>query len=40
MLPAELVEEERVAFAVCDSDKMLGLTWEEVLKCEVSTNIY
>ena len=23
-----------MAFKVCDSDKMMGLTWLEVLKCE------
>merc|ERR1712126_453018 len=30
----ELVETERQAFAMCDSDKMVGLTWQEVEKCE------
>merc|ERR1711997_728377 len=25
---------EMVAFKVCDSDKMMGLTWKEVKKCE------
>ena len=32
---AELEQEERLAFTLCDSDKMVGLTWEEVLNCEV-----
>ena len=31
----ELVETERQAFAMCDSDKMIGLTWQEVENCEV-----
>ena len=25
---------EMMAFKVCDSDKMMGLTWKEVEKCE------
>ena len=32
---AELEQEERLAFTLCDSDMMVGLTWEEVLNCEV-----
>ena len=35
-LPDELVTEEKMAFIVCDSDKMVGLTWQEVEKCEVN----
>ena len=32
---SELEQEERLAFTLCDSDRMAGLTWEEVLNCEV-----
>jgi hypothetical protein len=39
-IPPELVEEERMAFQMCDSDKMVGLTWREVEKCEVSRFIF
>ena len=28
-------EMERKAFEICESDKMLGLTWKEVADCEV-----
>eukprot|EP00091_Calanus_sinicus_P003687 TRINITY_DN1384_c0_g1_i1.p1 TRINITY_DN1384_c0_g1~~TRINITY_DN1384_c0_g1_i1.p1 ORF type:complete len:151 (-),score=76.09 TRINITY_DN1384_c0_g1_i1:90-497(-) len=31
----ELEETERKAFQMCDSDRMIGLTWREVEKCEV-----
>ena len=34
-IPQELMEKERMAFQMCDSDKMIGLTWREVEKCEV-----
>ena len=30
-----LVQEERLAFALCDRDRMVGLTWTEVAACEV-----
>merc|ERR1719318_970252 len=33
-IPEDLREEERRAFALCDSDRMMGLTWKEVEKCE------
>merc|ERR1712215_530843 len=33
-IPQELLETEMKAFAVCDTDKMIGLTWAEVEKCE------
>merc|ERR1719348_2497726 len=33
-IPQELLEAEREAFARCDRDKMIGLTWWEVEKCE------
>ena len=34
-LPAgEIQFFEMMAFKVCDSDKMMGLTWKEVQKCE------
>ena len=26
--------EERMAFMVCDSDRMMGLNWQEVKSCE------
>ena len=31
----ELVETEQEAFAMCDTDGNVGLTWEEVERCEV-----
>merc|ERR1719318_1897413 len=33
-IPEDLREEERRAFRMCDSDRMMGLTWKEVEKCE------
>ena len=34
-LPADEIQFfEMMAFKVCDSDKMMGLTWPEVQKCE------
>eukprot|EP00092_Neocalanus_flemingeri_P063463 GFUD01076810.1.p1 GENE.GFUD01076810.1~~GFUD01076810.1.p1 ORF type:complete len:100 (+),score=41.35 GFUD01076810.1:59-358(+) len=33
-IPAELMEKEMLAFGLCDSDRMVGLTWKEVEKCE------
>merc|ERR1719318_1821390 len=33
-IPEDLREEERRAFEMCDSDRMTGLTWKEVEKCE------
>ena len=30
-----LVEEERLAFLLCESDGEAGLTWPEVKDCEV-----
>ena len=30
-----LVEEERMAFLLCESDGQDGLTWPEVKECEV-----
>ena len=34
-MPASEIEFfEMMAFKVCDSDKMMGLTWKEVEKCE------
>merc|ERR1711997_978768 len=34
-VPAEEIQFlEMMAFKVCDSDKMMGLTWKEVKKCE------
>merc|ERR1712141_656516 len=34
-IPAEEIQFlEMMAFKVCDSDKMMGLTWLEVEKCE------
>ena len=40
-IPQELLEAEKKAFAVCDTDKMIGLTWAEVEKCEVTqSNIF
>merc|ERR1712013_140612 len=30
----DLREAEKKAFALCDYDRMIGLTWEEVFKCE------
>merc|ERR1711942_560633 len=30
----DILEAERKAFAMCDSDKMVGLTWKEVENCE------
>merc|ERR1711974_481528 len=34
-VPAEEIQFfEMMAFKVCDSDKMMGLTWKEVQKCE------
>merc|ERR1712168_384674 len=33
-IPEQLLEEERKAFEICESDKMIGLTWREVEKCE------
>ena len=34
-MPASEIEFfEMMAFKVCDSDKMMGLTWSEVEKCE------
>ena len=32
---SELEQEELLAFTLCDLDRMVGLTWEEVLNCEV-----
>ena len=32
---SELEQEEKLAISLCDSDRMVGLTWEEVLNCEV-----
>ena len=34
MIPQELIKDEKVAFSVCESDKMFGLTWHEVKSCE------
>eukprot|EP00092_Neocalanus_flemingeri_P038557 GFUD01041985.1.p2 GENE.GFUD01041985.1~~GFUD01041985.1.p2 ORF type:complete len:105 (-),score=40.48 GFUD01041985.1:103-417(-) len=34
VIPTELMEEERLAFFLCDSDRMVGLTWKEVKQCE------
>eukprot|EP00092_Neocalanus_flemingeri_P018124 GFUD01019615.1.p1 GENE.GFUD01019615.1~~GFUD01019615.1.p1 ORF type:complete len:107 (+),score=30.92 GFUD01019615.1:219-539(+) len=34
VIPEDLEEEERLAFNVCDSDKMVGLTWGEMEQCE------
>ena len=31
---AGLMFAEKMAFVLCDSDKMFGLTWHEVEKCE------
>ena len=31
---AGLMFAEKMAFVLCDSDKMFGLTWDEVEKCE------
>merc|ERR1712117_620044 len=33
-IPEDLMEDERKAFALCDMDKMVGLTWREVENCE------
>merc|ERR1711915_35351 len=33
-IPEALLETERMAFSLCDSDRMVGLTWREVAKCE------
>merc|ERR1711936_1265155 len=33
-IPAEIEEMEHKAFAICDYDRMVGLTWKEVEKCE------
>merc|ERR1711942_443572 len=33
-IPEDLYKTERKAFAMCDSDRMIGLTWKEVEKCE------
>merc|ERR1712126_205094 len=33
-IPEDLMEDERKAFAMCDMDKMVGLTWREVENCE------
>merc|ERR1712215_271728 len=33
-IPAEIVEIEQSAFAMCDFDRMVGLTWREVERCE------
>merc|ERR1719312_2069480 len=30
----DLRETEKKAFALCDYDRMVGLTWDEVFKCE------
>ena len=35
MISQELMEEEKEAFRICESDRMAGLTWLEVEKCEV-----
>ena len=35
-IPPELVEEERMAFQMCNLDGMVGLTWKEVEECEVT----
>ena len=36
----ELVATEQEAFAMCDSDGNVGLTWEEVETCEVGIQKY
>merc|ERR1711936_1550413 len=33
-IPSEIEEMEHEAFAICDMDKKVGLTWKEVEKCE------
>merc|ERR1711955_132132 len=33
-IPEDILELERMAFGYCDSDKMVGLRWNEVKKCE------
>merc|ERR1712142_615992 len=35
MISQELMEEEKEAFRICESDRMKGLTWLEVEKCEM-----
>ena len=35
MISQELMEKEKEAFRICESDRMKGLTWLEVEKCEV-----
>ena len=39
-IPEELLETERMAFSLCDSDRMVGLTWREVAKCEVDKSFH
>ena len=39
-VPEEVLEKERMAFSLCDSDKMVGLTWVEVEQCEVGDDLY
>merc|ERR1711937_1092392 len=34
-----LVQEERLAFMLCESDGKEGLTWAEVKDCEVNINV-
>merc|ERR1712062_910686 len=34
-----LIQEERLAFMLCESDGEEGLTWAEVKDCEVNTNV-
>merc|ERR1712236_161819 len=34
-IPAKMVEKAQKAFAKCDLDKEVGLTWKEVEKCEM-----
>merc|ERR1711955_117371 len=33
-IPQDLYEIEKDAFKMCESDRMIGLTWREVEKCE------
>merc|ERR1711892_1025270 len=33
-IPQELADKEQLAFEMCESDKMFGLTWIEVERCE------